>query len=119
MDTPELLLAEAYIRAGIDNPDMIKYLVAQDRHESRLKPQGEHNYSAITAEKGYKGRVFEGKDHNAKGEPITQRFREYDTVDDFVKDKIALLKRRYDFNANDTAEVFASKLDGNNKNKYR
>ena len=112
-------LQDAYIRAGIDNPDMIKYLIAQDELESRFTPQGKHNYSNITGGKGYKGKTVTGNDHNAKGEPITQSFREYDTVDDFVKDKIALLKRRYDFDANDTAEVFASKLDGNNKSKFR
>ena len=112
-------LSDAYIRAGIDNPDMIRYLIAQDRHESRLNPQGGHNYSNITAGKGYKGKTTKGNDHDGKGKKITQDFREYDTVDDFVKDKIALLKRRYDFDANDTAEVFASKLDGNNKSKYR
>lgn len=112
-------LQDAYIRAGIDNPDMIRYLIAQDRLESRFTPQGQYNYSNITAGKGYKGKTTKGNDHNAKGEPITQSFREYDTVDDFVKDKIALLKRRYDFDANDTAEVFASKLDGNNKSKFR
>ena len=112
-------LSDAYIRAGIDNPDMIRYLIAQDRLESRYTPQGQHNYSNITAGKGYKGKTTKGNDHDGKGKKITQDFREYDSVDDFVKDKIALLKRRYDFDANDTAEVFASKLDGNNKSKYR
>ena len=62
---------------------------------------------------------MEGKDHDGKGQPITQKFREYDSVDEYVKDKIKLLENSYDFKQEDSPEVFAAKLDGDNKGKRR
>ena len=60
-----------------------------------------------------------GRDRDGSGKPITQRFREYDSMQDYANDKIALLKRRYDFNQDDDINTFADKLSGNNSSKYR
>lgn len=112
-------LENAYRNAGITNEDMIKNLVAQDEFESLLKPQGKNNFSNITKGSSWKGKTVEGKDRDAKGNKITQSFREYDSIDDYAKDKLDLLTRLYDFNQNDSKEEFAAKLDGNNKDKRR
>lgn len=61
----------------------------------------------------------EGKDHDAKGNPIKQRFRAYDSMDEYAADKIQFLKRLYDFDENDDIDKFISKLSGANKGKRR
>lgn len=61
----------------------------------------------------------EGKDHDAKGNPIKQRFRAYDSMDEYAVDKIQFLKRLYDFDENDDIDKFISKLSGANKGKRK
>lgn len=61
----------------------------------------------------------EGNDKNAKGEAIKQKFRAYNSMDDYAKDKIQFLKRLYDFDENDDIATFTSKLTGANKGKRR
>lgn len=67
----------------------------------------------------WKGAYVEGKDHDAKGNPIKQRFRAYDSMDEYAADKIQFLKRLYDFDENDDIDKFISKLSGANKGKRR
>ena len=61
----------------------------------------------------------EGKDHDAKGNPIKQRFRAYDSMDEYAVDKIQFLKRLYDFDENDDINRFTAKLTGENKGKRK
>lgn len=61
----------------------------------------------------------EGKDHDAKGNPIKQRFRAYDSMDEYAADKIQFLKRLYDFDENDDINRFTAKLTGENKGKRK
>lgn len=114
-------LQQAYQSAGVTNPAMIKALIAQDMLESGWgkSVQGKYNFGNITGGKGYKGKTMSGRDRDGSGKPITQRFREYDSMQDYANDKIALLKRRYDFNQDDDINTFADKLSGNNSSKYR
>jgi flagellum-specific peptidoglycan hydrolase FlgJ len=42
----------------------------------------------MTAGKSWTGRIVEGNDKNKDGKPIKQRFRAYDSIDDYVKDEI-------------------------------
>lgn len=60
-----------------------------------------------------------GNDKNAKGEAIKQKFRAYNSMDDYAKDKVQFLKKLYDFDENDDIATFTSKLTGANKGKRR
>lgn len=117
-DDPIKELYLSYIEAGIDNVDMVKMLVGQDILESGGKPYN-NNWGNITAGSNYKGKKVKRGDKDAEGNPIQQDFRAYDSTKDYVKDKVSLLKRLYDFNKNDSPEVFAGKLTGNNKGGYK
>lgn len=109
-------LAQAYRDAGITNENAIRMLVAQDALESGWgkKAQGNYNYGNITAGSYWKGAVVIGKDHDAKGNPIKQRFRSYNSMDEYAKDKVSFLTRLYDFNQNDNIDIFTYKLQGGN-----
>lgn len=115
------MMRQAYRNAGITNNDTLSMLVSQDAIESNWgkSAQGSFNYGNITTGRGYEGKYVAGKDKNGEGKPITQYFRAYDSVDEYVKDKIALLKRSYDFTGNETPEELISKLNGNNHKKFR
>lgn len=58
-------------------------------------------------------------DKNVKGEAIKQKFRAYNSMDDYAKDKVQFLKKLYDFDENDDIATFTSKLTGANKGKRR
>lgn len=117
-DDPIKELYLSYIDAGIDNVDMVKMLVGQDILESGGKPH-DNNWGNITAGSNYKGKKVRRGDRDAEGNTIQQDFRTYDSTKDYVKDKVSLLERLYDFNKNDSAEVLAGKLTGNNKGGYK
>lgn len=74
---------------------------------------------ATTFGSSWKGAYVEGKDHDAKGNPIKQRFRAYDSMDEYAADKIQFLKRLYDFDENDDINRFTAKLTGENKGKRK
>lgn len=115
-------MRDAYKAAGLTNETAIDNLIRQDALESRWgnSAQGKYNYGNITTgSKNYSGSYVTGDDTDGKGNPIKQKFRNYNSIDDYVKDKIALLKRRYDFDESDTTELFLAKLNGNNSSKYR
>lgn len=114
-------MKNAYRRAGITNNDVLDLLISQDSIESNWgkSAQGSFNYGNITTGSGYKGKYVVGRDKDRDGNPIQQRFRAYDSVDDYVKDKIALLKRSYDMTGNESTDELIGKLLGNNKKKFR
>lgn len=60
-----------------------------------------------------------GNDKNAKGEAIKQKFRSYNSMDEYAADKVQFLKRLYDFEENDDINKFVAKLTGSNKGKRR
>lgn len=114
-------MKHAYRNTGITNDDVLSMLVSQDAIESSWgkSAQGSFNYGNITTGRGYGGKYVVGRDKDKNGKVITQYFRAYDSVDDYVKDKIALLKRSYDFKGDETPEELISKLNGNNHKKFR
>ena len=114
-------LVESYKRAGITNPNALKYLLAQDALESGWgkSAQGKYNYGNLTTGSSWKGNYVQGKDKDAAGNPISQKFRSYNSLDEYTKDKINFLTRLYNFNQNDTLDIFISKLLGNNSGKRR
>ena len=111
-------MTAAYKRAGLSD-NAIKNLIAKNSLESvwGTSAQGDYNFGNMTAGKSWTGRIVEGNDKDKNGKPIKQRFRAYDSLDDFVKDEIQFLTRLYDFDQNDDLSTFLNKLQGGNKGK--
>lgn len=114
-------LKAAYKRAGITNENALKMLIAQDALESGWgkSAQGRFNYGNLTPGKSWTGAVVNGKDHDSKGNPIKQKFRSYNSIDEYASDKIQFLKALYDFDQNDNIDTFTKKLQGGNKGKRK
>lgn len=114
-------LINAYKKAGITNDNAIRMLLAQDALESSWgkSAQGKYNFGNLTTGSSWKGDYVTGNDKNAKGEAIKQKFRSYNSTDEYAADKIQFLKRLYDFDENDDINKFVAKLTGSNKGKRR
>lgn len=114
------IMTNAYRKLGL-NDNAIKNLIAKNALESNWgkSAQGAYNYGNITTGSKWTGSYVNGKDKNSKGERISQKFRSYNNVDEFVQDEIDLLTRIYGFNQNDDFDTFINKLQGNNKGNYR
>lgn len=114
-------LIDAYKKAGITNDNAIRMLLAQDALESSWgkSAQGKYNFGNLTTGAKWKGDYVTGNDKNAKGEAIKQKFRSYNSMDEYAADKIQFLKRLYDFDENDDINKFVAKLTGSNKGKRR
>lgn len=113
-------MTNAYKKAGLSD-NAIKNLLAKNALESGWgkSAQGAYNFGNITTGSNWKGRYVQGNDHNADGERISQKFRAYNSIDDYVSDEIDFLTRLYDFNQDDDFDTFIGKLQGNNKGKRR
>lgn len=110
-------LATAYRNAGITNEDMIRNLVRQDILEAgwEQKQQGRFNYGNITVGSSWKGSWVQGRDH-LNGERVPARFRNYNSIDEYIRDKLNTLRVNFNFNQDDDFETFLSKLvDGRMK----
>lgn len=110
-------LANSYRRAGITNENAIRMLVAQDALESGWgeKAQGRFNYGNITPGSSWKGQIVVGRDKDSNGNPIKQKFRSYNSMDEYTRDKVSFLTRLYDFDQNDSINTFTYKLQGGNR----
>ena len=109
-------ITAAYKRQGLSD-NAIKNLIAKNALESGWgkSVQGNYNYGNITTGSNWTGKYVNGNDHNAAGARISQKFRSYDSMDDYVKDEIQFLTRLYDFNQDDDFDTFINKLQGGNK----
>lgn len=114
-------LTQAYRRAGITNDNALKMLVAQDALESAWgrSAQGKFNFGNLTTGARWKGDYVTGNDKNAKGQAIKQKFRSYNSIDEYAADKLQFLKRLYDFDENDDINKFTAKLTGSNRGKRK
>ena len=114
-------LINAYKKAGITNDNAIRMLLAQDALVSSWgkSAQGKYNFGNLTTGSSWKGNYVTGNDKNAKGEAIKQKFRSYNSMDEYAADKVQFLKRLYDFDENDDINKFVAKLTGSNKGKRR
>ena len=114
-------LTNAYKRAGITNDNAIRMLVSQDALESAWgrSAQGKFNFGNLTTGAKWQGDYVTGNDKNAKGEAIKQKFRSYNSMDEYAADKVQFLKRLYGFDENDDINKFVAKLTGSNKGKRR
>lgn len=114
-------LTQAYRKAGITNDNALKMLVAQDALESAWgrSAQGKFNFGNLTTGARWKGDYVTGNDKNAKGQAIKQKFRSYNSIDEYAVDKLQFLKRLYDFDENDDIDKFTAKLTGSNRGKRK
>lgn len=112
-------LSDAYRKAGIKNENAIRMLIAQDALESGWgrSAQGAYNYGNLTTGSKWKGSFVNGNDKDGKGNPIKQKFRSYNSMDEYAVDKVNFLKSLYDFDENDDINIFANKLKGGNRGK--
>lgn len=114
-------LANSYRKAGITNDNAIRMLVSQDALESAWgrSAQGKFNFGNLTTGAKWKGDYVTGNDKNAKGQAIKQKFRSYNSIDEYAADKLQFLRRLYDFDENDDIDKFVAKLTGSNRGKRR
>lgn len=113
-------MTNAYKKYGLSD-NAIKNLIAKNALESGWgrSAQGDYNFGNITTGNNWKGRFISGKDKDANGQKISQKFRAYDSLDDYVKDEIQFLTKLYDFNQDDNFTTFINKLQGNNSGGRR
>ena len=111
-------LSDAYRKIGVSE-NGIRNLIAKNGLESNWgkSAQGSYNYGNITTGSSWKGDYVNGHDHDAKGNPIRNKFRSYASMEDFAKDEVDFLKRLYDFDDSDDIDTFTYKLKGGNKGK--
>ena len=114
-------LTQAYRKAGITNDNAIKMLVAQDALESAWgrSAQVKFKFGNLTTGARWKGDYVTGNDKNANGQAIKQKFRSYNSIDEYAADKLQFLKRLYDFDENDDINKFTAKLTGSNRGKRK
>lgn len=113
-------LSNAYRKLGISE-NGIRNLIAKNALESGWgrSAQGNYNYGNITTGSSWKGSYVNGRDHDAKGNSIRQKFRSYNSIEEFAKDEVDFLRRLYDFDDKDDIKTFVKKLQGGNKGKRR
>lgn len=110
-------LNQAYLRAGVKNEELRKMLVGQSALESGYGSAslggGDYNYGNLTTGSKWKGNWRVARDKDGKGNWILQKFRSYDSMDDFVKDKLEFigLNSRYKVDINkDTPQTYIDKI---------
>lgn len=113
-------ITAAYKKFGL-NDNAIKNLLSKNALESSWgrSVQGDFNFGNITTGKSWSGRFVQGRDKDALGNPISQKFRAYSSMDDYVSDEIQFLTNLYDFDQNDDFDTFINKLQGNNSGKRK
>ena len=109
-------LTEAYRKYNVSE-NGIRNLIAKNALESNWgkSAQGRYNYGNITTGSSWKGDFVNGHDHDGQGRPIRNKFRSYNSMEEFAKDEVDFLRRLYDFDDNDDIDTFTYKLQGGNK----
>ena len=110
----------AYQKQGIST-NGIKNLMAKNILESNwgTSAQGSFNFGNITTGSQWKGKYFKGKDRDRNGNKITNNFRCYNSIDEYVKDEIQFLTKLYGFDDSDDIDTFLRKLQGGFKQGRR
>lgn len=87
------LYKSALEKRGI-NKKYAKWLASKDALETGWGRSGhgaDHlNYGNITVGSNWSGRTYEGGDRDAKGNKIKQKFRAYDSIEDYIEDQLDL-----------------------------
>lgn len=113
-------MKDAYELQDVPEP-MIKILIAQDAIESGWGTKttgGSYNYGNITAGNSWTGRTKNGGDTDKYGNPITQKWRCYNNVQEYVQDKIKILQNNWNVGLNDDINEFLHKIQDNKSNNY-
>lgn len=104
--------------------NFIKNLLAKDSMESKYgsSNQVKYNFGNITAsadwiKKHGASRAVRGNDNDKNGKLIYPNFRKYDSIKEYIKDEVDLLKNLYGITETDSIETFAQKLKGFNAKK--
>lgn len=97
-------------KRGIDK-NYAKWLASKDALETGWGLVGhgaEHlNYGNITAGSSWSGKTYEGGDRDAKGNKIKQKFREYNSIEDYIDDQLNLYT-----NSNRYKNIFVGDVSG-------
>ena len=109
-------LTNAYKAAGITNEDLLKLLIGQDALETTWgkNPVGDYNFGNIIVTPSFKGKYKEALDNGNK-----RKFRSYNSLSEYVQDKLRILNNTYQITNSDSIDSAISKLMGNNKGKYK
>ena len=109
-------LTNAYKAVGITNEDLLKLLIGQDALESNWgkNPVGNYNFGNIIVTPSFKGKYKEALDNGNK-----RKFRSYNSLSEYVQDKLRILNNTYQITNSDSIDSAISKLMGNNKGKYK
>ena len=109
-------LTNAYKAAGITNEDLLKLLIGQDALETTWgkNPIGDYNFGNIIVTPSFKGKYKEALDNGNK-----RKFRSYNSLSEYVQDKLRILNNTYQITNSDSIDSAISKLMGNNKGKYK
>ena len=109
-------LTNAYKAAGITNEDLLKLLIRQDALETTWgkNPVGDYNFGNIIVTPSFKGKYKEALDNGNK-----RKFRSYNSLQEYVQDKLRILNNTYQITNSDSIDSAISKLMGNNKGKYK
>lgn len=88
-------LAEAVNDSTVVNPKARVAIIAQMGLERGWTPPKDYNYGNITKGSTWSGSTEVRADKDAKGNPITQKFRQYNSSKEFLDDYLSLLKNVY------------------------
>jgi hypothetical protein len=88
-------LAEAVSDSTVVNPHARAAIIAQMGLESGWKTPKDFSYGNIIKGSTWKGPVKDRPDKDAKGNPITQTFRQYSSANEFLDNYLSLLKTTY------------------------
>lgn len=104
-------------KAGVKNESLRTVIIAQDALESGYGAKslggGDYNYGNLTTGKNWGGNYRVARDRNAKGDWITQKFRSYSSLDEYISDKLKFIgpnsHYKVDFD-NDDAKTYINKI---------
>lgn len=102
-------------------PNYIENMLVHCIKESSWKgndKQTKNNFSNIHVSKNWKGLVHNGTDTNASGTSNKTQFKDYNTMEEFIKDHDDTLKRLYEVTQDDDFDAYIDKINGNNKYKF-
>ena len=88
-------LMQALDEAGVSSNEARQAVLAQMGLETGWKTPPDFNYGNITTGSSWTGAYRVRGDKDARGNPIQQKFRSYDSAKAFVDDYLQLLQNRY------------------------
>lgn len=120
------LFAKDYFKAGYNlglSKNFIMNMFVKDIFESGwgAKNQSPYNFGNIKISKNWKGNTVEGKDHDSEGNTIDAKYKSYNSIEEYLRDEVSLLKNTYKIKESDSIKTFAEKLLGlhSSQKKYR